>query len=149
MRNDQSQSLQLQLRILKESYAVGEPVEVELLLINKSKDPCIVNQRMAINPGNMAEGRWEVQFDVTFPPGKRLIRGAKIRREELQKEDFYTLSPGEHISKTYSLTRYYWMELKGTYTVKAIYSNKVSGRQFGLTAWTGEIISNSISFNVT
>ena len=147
MVNDQS--LQLQMKAFKENIPVGEPVEVELRLINKSKGPYVVNQRMAINPGKMVEGKWEVKFDVTFPPGKRLIRGAKIRREELKKEDFRTLSPGELISKTYILTRYYWMELAGTYTVIATYHNGVNGSQFGLSAWTGEIISNSISFRVT
>ena len=148
MTGNQSQAPKLQLIAPKEGYSVGEPIEVTLVLKNLTNAPLTVNKRMAINPGQMGEGRWEVKFDVTFPPGKRLLRVTKIRREKLKEDDFTVLLPGEEINRDYPLTDYFWMELPGTYGVKATYHNGNDGSMFELRAWTGDITSNSVSFRV-
>jgi hypothetical protein len=149
VKTNAEKGLQIQLKIVRDSYAVGEPVEVELVLLNQSEAPVTVNKRMAIFAGQMAEGNWEVKFDIKYPPGERLVRGAKIRREELNKDDFAVISAGENIHKTFNLSRYYWLELPGPYEVKAFYHNSKNGQEFGSKAWTGDLNSNSISFKVT
>jgi hypothetical protein len=149
VKTNKEKCLEIQLRTIRDSYAKGEPVEVELVLTNRSEAPCTVNKRMAIYVEQMADNNWEVKFDITFPPGKRLIRGALIRREGLKKDDFTVLPAGESLHKTLNLSRYNWLELPGTYQIKALYHNSVTGQEFGVEAWTGEINSNSISFQVT
>jgi hypothetical protein len=144
-----SDALEFQLRVTKEKYSVGEPIEVILLLTNRSDTPLTVNKRMGFNPGHMGEGSWEVRFNVTFPPGKRLVIGTLINPVSLEDDDFTILAPGREISSIMTLTRFYWMELPGTYTVTATYHNSDDGRRFGLSAWTGDIASNPIHFKVT
>ena len=149
MSTKQNQALEIQLRAPKESYSVGEEINVTLILKNQSNAPFTINQRMGISLERMAEGTWEVMFDIVFPPGERLITGAFINRGEPDQDDFLLLPPGGETSMTYTLTDWYWMELPGTYEVKATYHNSVDGSQFGLSAWTGEITSNSVSLKVT
>ena len=149
MTRNQSQALEVQLRVPRESYSVREPIEVTLVLKNQTDAPITINKRMAINPGQMGEGSWEVKFAVVFPPGERLIRGALINRGKPHQEHFTVLPPGGEYSRTHILTRYFWMELPGAYEVKAIYHNSVDGSQFGLSAWTGEITSDPIYLRVT
>jgi hypothetical protein len=149
VKNNPGNGLQIRLSATAEIYTIGDSVEVDLVLVNQSETSCIVNKRMAIYAGQMADGGWEVKFDITYPPGERLIRGAKIRREGLGKKDFGVLSAGESLHKTYNLSRYNWLELPGRYEVKATYHNSVNGQEFGVAAWTGDIISNPISFRVT
>jgi hypothetical protein len=149
LKTDAGKALQFQLNPKRDTYTAGEPVEVELVLTNRSEASCTVNKRLAVYVEQMAGDNWEVKFDITFPPGKRLIRGALIRRAELNKDDFSVLAAGESLRATCNLSRYNWLELPGTYQVKALYHNPVDGREFGLKAWTGDVYSNSISFNIT
>jgi hypothetical protein len=142
-------SPKIELKLLKNTYSVGESVEVLLVLKNRSDVPLTVNKRMGFNPGYMAEGDWEVKFNITFPPGKRLLIDTLINPENLEKEDFTTLPPARELSKSVILTDYYWMKLPGTYSVTATYHNTEDGSKFGFTAWMGDIISNSVTFNVT
>jgi len=149
MSTNQNQVLGIELRVPKESYSIGEPIEVTVLLKNQSNAPLTINKRMGINPGHMGEGSWEVKFDVTFPPGERLMIHTLINPRGLKHDDFTVLSPEGEISRIYTLTNYYWMELPGAYEVKATYHNSIDGSMFGLSAWTGEITSNPIYLKVS
>ena len=149
MTTNQSQALEVQLTMPKESYSVGESIDVTLVLKNQSNAPLTINKRMGINPKKMAEGSWEVKFDVTFPPGERLMIDTRINRGEPHQEDFTVLPPGGETSMVYTLTKYYWMELPGAYEVKATYHNSIDGSMFGLSAWTGESTSNPVYLRVT
>jgi len=149
MTGNQGQALELQLKVPKENYSVGEEIKVSLVLKNRTDAHVTVNKRMAFNPGHMGEGGWEVMFDINFPPGEHLTTVTFIRREELNQGDFTVLPPGGGTGMDYKLTRYFSMKLPGDYEVKAVYRNVVDGSQFGLSAWTGEITSNSVSFKVT
>ena len=148
MTMNQNQDLGIQLSVPKESYSVGEPIEVTLTLKNQSNAPLDINKRMGISPNEMAEGTWEVKFDVAFPPGERLVISTRINRGEPDQEDFALLPAGGEVSRVYTLTDFYWMQLPGAYEVKATYHNRVDGSQFGLSAWTGEITSNIVYLKV-
>ena len=149
MSTNQSQALDIQLRVPKENYAVGESIDATLVLKNHSNAPITINKRMGINPEEMAEGYWEVRFDITFPPEMPAFPSVLVNRGEPDADDFTLLLAGEEFSKSYTLTNWNWMQFLGTYEVKAIYNNSVDGSQFGLSAWTGEITSNSVSLEVT
>ncbi|MEW5759157.1 MAG: hypothetical protein AB1779_00140 [Candidatus Thermoplasmatota archaeon] len=148
MNTKPTQVLGIQLKAQKESYSVGEKINVTVILKNLSDAPITINKRMGINPKYMPEGYWEVKFDIVFPPGKRLIRCAFINRGKLDKEDFTLLQPGEEKSEAYTLTDWYWMKLPGIYEVKVTYHNSIDGKQFGLSAWTGEITSKPVFLRV-
>jgi hypothetical protein len=146
----QNQALEIQLKVPKESYSGGEPIDVTLTLRNLSSAPLTVNKRMGINPKRMAEGTWEVKFDVIFPPGEPpFMISTRINRGQPHRGDFALLPPGGEVTEEYTLTDFYAMELPGTYEIKAIYHNSVDGREFGLSAWTGEVTSNTVSLMVT
>jgi hypothetical protein len=103
---------------------------------------------MGLNPKTMAEGTWEVKFDITFPPGERSVIGTLINRGKLHERDFIQLQPGREFSEDFVLSQFYSLELKGTYKIKATYHNSEDGREFGLIAWTGEITSAPVEFRV-
>ena len=145
---NKEQPLELRLEISEDSFSGRDKIGVSLILKNQSGTPVTVNKRMSINPEDMPEKLWEVRFDIVFPPGEREIRGSLINRGRPQQVDFMTLQPGVEVRQVYTLTDWYWMRLPGTYEVKAVYHNAVDGSQFGISAWTGEITSNSVSFRV-
>lgn len=146
-----SQALEVQLRIPKKNYSVGEEIKVTVVLKNISNAPLTINKRMGINPKEMAERYWEVKFDIVYPPveEEHLIPSTLINRGEPEREDFAVLPPRHKIQETYTLSDYYWMGLIGTYKIRAIYHNADDGKKFGLSAWTGEISSNPIYLKVT
>lgn len=148
MTDNTKELLTLLLEPSQQSYSAGEAIDVTLILKNESNSPVTVNKRMGINPGKMLEGTWEVKFNVTFPPGERLITATLINRGKPTREDFVALPPGHEIRKVYTLSDYYWMELPGTYNIKAIYHNSDDGEKFGFSAWKGDITSNVISLEV-
>jgi hypothetical protein len=149
MSGNRNRGLEIELRMRKDTYSVGEPIEVILVLKNRSDAPLTINKRMGFNPGHMGEGSWEVRFDVAFPPGRRPITHTLINPVSLEEDDFTTLPPGGEISTLMTLTKYYWMKLPGTYSVTATYHNSNDGGKFGLSAWMGDIASNSIRLKVT
>jgi hypothetical protein len=144
-----NKGLEIELKIPKDTYLVGEPIEVILVLKNRSAAPLTINKRMGFNPGYMAEGNWEVRFDITFPPGKRPLTHTMINPVSLDEDDFTVLPTGGELSTSITLTKYYWMNLPGRYNITATYHNTNDGSKFGLSAWSGEILSNLVSLNVT
>lgn len=146
---DRNQMLVIRLEVPKESYSLGEPIEVTVVLKNQSGSPVTINKRMGVNPADMAQGYWELRFDMTYPPGTPFFPKPLVNRGRPNTEDFTLLPPGEEISRTYQLTDWCRMQFLGDYEVKAIYNNAADGSQFGLSAWTGEISSNSIKLQVT
>jgi len=148
METNKKQPLELHLEIPKQSFSARDKISVVLALRNQSSFTVTVNKRMSINPSHMPEKLWEVWFDITYPPGKRKTRVSQINTRPPEQKHFINLSPGEEIRRAYTLTDWYWMQLQGTYEVKAVYHNLVDGSEFGLIAWTGEITSNSVSFKV-
>lgn len=143
-----NQVLEIQLRVSKESFTVDEPVDVTVILKNLSNAPVTINKRMGINPTDMPEGYWELKFNITYQAEEAFFPGPPVNRGEPSETDFTILSPGEETPRTYTLTHWHLIQSPGTYEVKAIYRNVVDGSQFGLSAWTGEITSNSVSFRV-
>jgi len=149
MEPNKEQPLELQLEISDTNFSVQDKISVALILKNQSGTPVTVNKRMSINPEDMPDKLWEVRFDIVFPPGEREIRGSLINRGRPGQDDFMTIQPGGEVRQSYTLTDWYWMRLPGTYEITAVYHNVVDGSQFGLSAWTGEITSNSVSLTVS
>ena len=149
MSTNQNQALEIQLRVPKESYAVGEPMDVTVILKNHSNAPVTINKRMGINPTDMPEGYWELRFAFTYQTEAALFPGPPVNRGKPRAKDFTVLSPEGEMSWTYTLTDWHRIRLQGDYQVKAIYHNSVDGSQFGLSAWTGEITSNPVNLKVT
>lgn len=144
-----NQILEIQLIIPRESYSVGEPIDVTIVLKNRSSDSIVINQRMGVNPTDMADGHWELKFDIKYPPETPPFPKPRVNRGDPDSEDFSTLPPGGEMTKTFILTDWHLMQFLGTYEVKAVYRNVIDGSQFGLSAWTGEITSNSVFVKVT
>jgi len=140
--------LDLKLKSVKDSFIVGEPIDVVVALRNQSDKPVTVNARMGVNPGHLPEGYWELMFDITYPPGGRRYAGPPVHTGLPDRKYFSGLPPNGEIKLEHDLTKWNWMQLPGAYEVRVIYKNIVDGKQFGITAWTGEISSNTIYLRV-
>ena len=148
MSTNQKQVLEIQLVIPRNNYSVGEPIDATVILKNRSNNPVVINQRMGVNPTDMADGHWELKFDITYPPETPPFPGPLVNRGDPDSEDFTTLPSGGEITRTIEITGWHLMQFPGTYSIKAVYHNFVDGSQFGLSAWTGEITSDSVSLTV-
>ena len=149
MATNENQILQIRLEIPKESYSIGEPIDVIVALNNRSNAPVTINKRMGVNPAEMSKGHWELRFDITYPAGTPPFPRPRVNRGNPKAEDFTLLSPGAEMTFSITLSSWHWLQFPGAYEVRAIYSNAVDGSQFGLSAWTGDITSNSVSFKVS
>ena len=149
MTGNSSKSLGVELRVSKESYRAVEPVFATVVLRNKSDSELTINKRMGLNPKAMAEGTWEVKFDIAFPPGERPVMGTLVNRGKPRERDFTQLQPGGEFTESFVLNRFHSMELPGTYEIRVTYHNSDDGARFGVAAWTGEITSTPVKLRVT
>jgi len=141
-------ALELKLESGKTSYRVREPIEVRIILRNQSDRPVTINSRMGVNPGHLPDGYWELMFDITFPPGGRRYAGPPVHTGLPERKHFAVLPPNGEIGLDYVLTKWHWMQFPGPYEVRAVYRNIVDGKEYGVSAWTGEIKSNPIHLDV-
>jgi hypothetical protein len=121
----------------------GRTSQVNLVLKKRIKYSWL-STKDGINP-EYGGGTWK---EVTITHPQRMTTATLINRGEPQKGDSAVLPAGQRLKRR-SPERLYWMELPGAYQVKAAYHNSNNGKRFGLSAWIGEITSNSISLTVS
>jgi hypothetical protein len=139
-----NETLQLKITADQNSYQVGDIINVILELENISEQSVVVNSRMAM--GSAPYG--EIEFIFTQTPGVDVYRWVKIRIGLPNDTSFVTLKPGDTISTTHQLSRYYGpLSEPGQYSFRAIYVNCVNPSS-GDAAWQGEIESNTLSIRI-
>jgi len=149
MENKQERRLRFEIVISKNAFISGEIITATVILTNISEDSIMVNKRLAINPGSMADNYWEVRFEITYPPGPHDEIYSMINRRKAAIRDFRQINPGEQVSRGIILSDYYALTLPGDYIVRAIYRNLNNGNQFNISAWTGELVSKPSFFKIT
>ena len=140
MPNDE---LRLELATIKPKYSLDEPVEVRVHLYNLGDEPVHVNGRLAASPGTSGE----ITFDLNGPSGK-IPFSARVNVGKPEAGDFVILAPFTGVSRQDELSIYFPFEEPGKYILKARYSNKWDGKDFGVKAWTGSLESTQVTFEV-
>jgi hypothetical protein len=135
--------LELSIQTNSDVYHTGEPIDVTITLKNTSDAPVTVVNRLDFpHP--------ELRMKITDANGHRLTWLPPIPPRPLGKEDFTKVSADEAIAST---TRDIGKHLSdrpqpGTYSVVTTYTNEHPGKEFGLHAWTGSIISNTVVLTI-
>jgi hypothetical protein len=146
--NEVDDQLFLNLSTDKVTYASGENIEATLELSNEYEQSVLVNKRMILNLQSVIGSLGEVYFKITDKQGKEADFVVRVNVRFPKEEDFIYLKPGELISQTYLLNKWYNIPLTpGEYTVQAIYQNNVD-LNGGEEAWKGKITSNIISISI-
>jgi hypothetical protein len=134
-------NLELWIRLDKPTYNAGEPVRLKLTLKNRTTEPLAVNRRFGLSR--------EIEVELFKEPEGFQDFGPPDKGFPFRKEDFIVVNPGEDLEQTIVLTERLALPMKaGAYALRAFYRNSESGKRFGLTAWTGEVVSNRLSFQV-
>ena len=135
--------LKLSISSDKTVYQVGEPTTITVVLENVSEMQITVNKRLEfVGP--------EVYLEIQDETGNLLKWLPPDPPPPLTKDDFIVVSPGETAgTRTIHIERHLSERLKpGRHTLKATYKNAEDGSRFGLNAWTGMVMSNTITFDV-
>jgi hypothetical protein len=140
--------LQIVVAPTKARFRSSEPLfSLKVTFIN------LYNRSIWLNKAvNFSEALCELRQDVILPGGS-VMPAPEIkldgRRGELSRQDFVRLKPGQQFEVIQSVKQAYrFAGVPGMYQVTLTYSNRHSGKPFGIDAWTGEIKSNKTSFEV-
>jgi hypothetical protein len=140
--------LHLNLSTDKATYASGENIEATLEMSNEYEQSLLINKRLVVNQQSVIGSLGEVYFKITDTQGKEAGFAVRVNVRFPEEEDFIYLKPGEIISQTYLLNKWYNIPLTpGEYTVQAIYQNNADPNG-GEEAWKGKITSNIISISI-
>ncbi|HSA98834.1 MAG TPA: hypothetical protein VLF17_07120 [Candidatus Nitrosotenuis sp.] len=139
--------LLLGLKLDKNAYQLSEPIIATLSLSKGAKADQLINTRLALNVLGEPVSQCDVGFIVMTPSGRSARFLPKIRVRRLRDNDFMILDSAHPIQVEYDLKEFYLLDETGTYIVSAIYQNQ-SDPQNGLSAWKGQLESNTLQFEI-
>jgi hypothetical protein len=134
--------LELQVRAPEVPIAVGEPVEVSVVVVNRDSATMFVNRRLLIAPPGTPKPFHEVTFEVQGMPGYVNRKVAQVNSGKPRPADFVELAAGASIEKPFELTRFHSLHLPGRYSVRATYANTVDLDDLPQRPWMGSITSD-------
>jgi hypothetical protein len=145
--NFDNRDLSLVFKLDKIVYNINEPVIATLTLYKEAETNILINARMGLNFSAALASDRDVTFFFTTPSGQEAGFLVKIRMSPLNDDNFVILYSGDSIQEEYDLEEYYLLDEIGTYTTYAIYENQFDP-QNGLSAWKGQIKSNTLQFEI-
>lgn len=155
--------LQLTIKSDKKVYSFrpGEKITIEVRFRNVGKENIYICKHFKWAP---------YSYEITGPEGSVKIETVNSDMEApppLTKDDFILLNAGEsHVIKTFgdfqersneivlyaadspSRTTIWYLCKTGKYQIKMKYQNAHEGKKFGLRTWIGQVISNTIIFEI-
>lgn len=142
--------MQLSISFDKEEYEQNDPINMNFILKNVSKDPIYVNKRFHIGSPESPKEDKEMSLAVTSPKGEELPYKPSAYKLGLPKSDYFVLlNPGEDVTsdRKKNLKGYFEMKEPGEYKVTATYQN-VYGSEIGLDTFREKIESKPITTKV-
>jgi hypothetical protein len=143
--------LSLILTLDKTLYTSNEEIGADVLLKNIGTNHITVNARMALMLLPSLEDKSELAGDLLFvivsPSGNRATTNGNWRIRRIVESDFIVLSPRRGILGSYNLQSYFTFDEFGTYSVYVIYRNQFDSQK-DFSAWTGELASNTVYFEI-
>ena len=124
-------------------FGPRDPIEFSVVLTNQSDDPVMVNRRMELQ-------RPELYLEIRDARGNLRRWMPPVPPPPLARDDFQVIASEDEIAVTVTdVSRYLSVSLApGVYSVRARYRNSMRGDEFGLDAWTGEVVSEVSRFEV-
>ena len=145
--------LELQVEPRSMTIAVGQPIKINLTLINKTPKPMMLNSWFVEAPAEFRSNQLPFKVIVT-KSGKTVgFRGNVPLSPPHEKQDFRRLGPGESLAITVgdlskpSRIGTWDMSSPGVYNVEIWYETYLSGHYIGVHAWTG--MTNHVVVQVT
>jgi hypothetical protein len=123
------------------AYTAGHPVPLRLMLANASA-PVRVNTRLAINDAHEPAAFREVTVAIRKPSGRQAAFRVDIKIGAAPAAKLVVLATGRSVSKTLDLARYYTLDERGVYEVRATYASAAPNTV------AGPIGSNTVRFTL-
>jgi hypothetical protein len=135
-------SVSLSLSSDKAVYLKGESVKLTIVLENLSFRDVAVNKRMA-HPGP------DLMIEIEDSMGNKLRWLPAAPPPVITRDDFTVLSSGQKLVMPISgleIGLFDKFRRENKYWVKVRYQNTENGAKFNYAAWTGSLVSNTITF---
>jgi len=120
----------------------GQPVNVNLTLINRTKKTLIMNGWLDSTPSEFKNNQFPIKVICSRNGRGVPYRGNVMLLPPHKKKDFFKLRPGEQKIITADLSRgpgdgRWDIASPGMYTFEVWYETYLTGRYIGVNAWTG------------
>ncbi|MDD5773462.1 MAG: hypothetical protein PHX78_08385 [bacterium] len=158
--NDTTKSgLIMQIASDRKKYQPFQPINIRITVINNTPNEVIFNKRFAVIKQQGAEVKSDISFKITKPNGGNANIEFASEVAPLSETDFVKIKSKGKYEKQLAVNTWYWKELgaSGPYAFKCIYHNDMSGylmsgddgdKLMEMYAWTGDLESNAITFNI-
>jgi hypothetical protein len=145
--------LELQVEPRSVTIAAGQPIKIELTLINKTPKPMMLNSWFSEAPAEFRSNQVPFKVIVTKAGKTVAFRGNIPLFPPHEKRDFRRFGPGKSLAITVAdLSRparigTWDMSTPGVYSIEIWYETYLTGRHIGVNAWTG--MTNHVVVQVT
>lgn len=119
----------------EESYTIGEPMMVSVIVTNLFDQPLAMNRRMLVNHPAL-EG--ELYFWIVGPNKKLWQIQRRVTPLPIRAEDFSVLKRGMSMERTIDLADFYGLTEPGNYKIYVAYRNDMDQPIGSLMAWKGQ-----------
>lgn len=151
-------SLSLSLKIDKNTYHIGEPINATLVLKNSGNNSVLLKRRITVNSISSSEEQRDILFVIVNPAGIQLDYLMLAHKIDIQSEGFMDLGPGQVSERQFDLAKMYLptddsghpysaLVTPGIYVVYAIYESNTDPVD-GRIAWKGRLMSNILTFTL-
>lgn len=144
--------LALQVNPTNISAYPGQPISIDLTLVNRGKKNLVLNSWPTPAPAFFGNNQFPFKIEVT-KDGRRIpFRGNAVLLPLHSAKDFFVLHPGERRVVKIDPARLdrigKWdLSVPGVYAVEMWYETYLTGRYIGVRAWTG--MTNHVVVNLT
>ena len=147
--NTQTPQLVLKARLAHTMVTLGEPIPVEVELVNQSQTELVVNSRFGMGYPDSLDR--ELYCEIQLESGESYTGYhsymVDYRRKALGDHFFTTLSPGESVSSSFDLHQWYHIVQPGVYQIRVVYDPEPYGPK--PDAVSGKTTSTALILTVT
>jgi hypothetical protein len=138
--------IELTLTLDQAAYSAPARPRATIRIANSGAAALIVNKRFALNYSDAADYECEVKFFIRNSAGDELPFTSRVNIGDPADRHFVELGSGQGLEREFDLARTYDVSGPGRYTIQALYQNQTDPSTG--PAWKGELMSNTIAFEV-
>ena len=140
----ETEPLKLDIEMSRPRYDYNRSIDLTYSITNVSPHPITISTVGMHLPDHFL--RLEIQLpDGTFEEG---YRGVKVHFGGPKREDYQTLKPGDELTVTVSVSKFYWLHQAGRYTIQLHFYPFGNGRGYDFMAWTRPLTSSKVHFDI-
>ncbi|MBI5555285.1 MAG: HEAT repeat domain-containing protein [Elusimicrobia bacterium] len=138
------EGLKLWLKPIKKQYTFFEPVQIQFMIKNVSRQPVNLNNLSWPNGS-----RWLYALKIYDDQGNRIQPvGQYVFRKQPVAEEIVVVKPGEVFGHFLAVEEMYNRLTPGTYTIIGLYHNGKYNRDIDNQLWSGEIVSQPVKVEI-